>query len=384
MALEFFIEPHPEEAKVRAATAALVATAVRPYAIQDDQRNFFRRAAFDAVARLGYHCLSQPAEFGGGGLPHRCYYSFLEELARASLSVTVSVSVTNLVQGAISTFGNAEQKDFYLRQLTSGKWLGAFSLSEPGAGSDAASLRLSVRRTTGGYVLNGNKCWCSNAGDADLYLVMGRTGEHKTHGISSFLVPKDTKGFRVGKQEKKLGLRGSTLAELVFEECFIPESQRLGAEGQGLAVALSQLDAGRIAIGTIGIGAAIESIDRAWRFLDAGTAEFPEGMRQTLAEHYAHTLAARGLVVQAAARKDRGETITVIAAATKLLGSDLAVRVANDAVQFMGTAGVTRAYEVERILRDAKALQIVEGTNQIQRRVLAREVGEMMTDPAQA
>jgi alkylation response protein AidB-like acyl-CoA dehydrogenase len=286
--------------------------------------------------------------------------------------------VTNLVQGAIAAFGNPGQKDTYLRRLTGGEWLGAFSLSEPQSGSDAAGLRLAAKPVSGGYRLNGNKVWCSNAGHADLYLVMARTGEHRTKGITSFLVPKDSAGFRIGKLEKKLGLRGSTLAELVFEDCFVAEAQRLGGEGDGFSVALSQLDAGRISIGTVGVGAAIDALERAWRYLKQHPEHFGEGVQQIFAEHFAGILAVKSMIREVSARKDRGQNISALGSAIKLLGSDLAVRVAGDAVGCMGEAGVCREYEVERILRDAKALQIVEGTNQIQRLVLSRELAAMI------
>ena len=294
----------------------------------------------------------------------------MEELARASLSLSVSVSVTNLVQGAVAAFGNADQKNAYLRPLITGEKLGAFSLSEPHAGSDAASLRLSAKKVDGGYVLNGSKCWCSNAGYADLYLVMGRTAEAKTRGITAFLVPAHTTGFRIGKMEKKLGLRASTLAELVFEDCFIPDAQRLGEEGQGFEVALSQLDAGRIAIGVVGIAAALEAIEVTW------SGDLSEGDRHIFAGHFAEVVAARTLLAAAASRRDRREEFATFASSLKLLGSDLAVKVSHDAVHFLGYDGCRSGSTVERLLRDSKALQIVEGTNQIQRLVLSRKLDE--------
>ena len=334
------------------------------------------------MARLGLTSLLVPKKYGGSEVSARCYYACLEELSCASPAMTIVAGVTNLMQGALVQFGNEAQQRDYLPRLVTGEWLGAFSLSEPNSGSDAASLKLAARQAPGGYLLNGTKMWCSNAGHADFYLVMGRTAPHKTRGITAFLVPKSTPGFRVGKMEKKLGLRASSLAELIFEDCFIPESQRLAAEGQGLEVALSQLDAGRVTIGAAGVGIATEALERVWRFRTKqeknGGESFGEGTQQMLAEHLAYIQAARALVRDAATLKDQGERITVIAAQVKLLGSDLAVRVAQDAVHFMGEAGYLRENDVERMLRDAKALQIVEGTNQIQRMLLAREIKDMM------
>lgn len=382
MSLEFYPEPQADEAKVRETARRFAERHLRPTAREDDVSCQFRRELFNEAARQGLTSLLVPRRYGGGEQSARCYYACLEEISRASPSMTVTMAVTNLIQGALVEFGDDRQKAEYLPRLVKGEWLGAFSLSEPSSGSDAASLRLAVKKAPGGYRVTGTKVWCSSAGHADFYLVMGRTGPDGAKGITAFLVPKDAPGFRVGKQEKKLGLRASSLAELVFEDCFLPEAQRLAGEGEGLVVALSQLDAGRITIGTTGVGIAIEALERAWAFLSArearGEEKFEDGSRQALAEHYAQIQAVRGLVGQAAILKDRGESITTIAAEAKLLGSDLAVRVAGDAIHFMGYAGALEENEVERLLRDAKALQIVEGTNQIQRLLLARQIKEMM------
>lgn len=371
-----------DEARTRETAREFADRYLRPTAIADDEQAHFRRDVFAEMARLGLTSLLVPKKYGGSEVSARCYYACLEELSCASPAMTIVAGVTNLMQGALVQFGNEAQQRDYLPRLVTGEWLGAFSLSEPNSGSDAASLKLAARQAPGGYLLNGTKMWCSNAGHADFYLVMGRTAPHKTRGITAFLVPKSTPGFRVGKMEKKLGLRASSLAELIFEDCFIPESQRLAAEGQGLEVALSQLDAGRVTIGAAGVGIATEALERVWRFRTKqeknGGESFGEGTQQMLAEHLAYIQAARALVRDAATLKDQGERITVIAAQVKLLGSDLAVRVAQDAVHFMGEAGYLRENDVERMLRDAKALQIVEGTNQIQRMLLAREIKDMM------
>jgi len=378
MAVRFFPEVQDDELQARRKTADFVNQVVRPTVDDDDAKGVFRRSLFDQVSKLGFHAFTHPKKYGGYEGSHRVYYAFLEELGRGSLSLSVAVSVTNLVQGALSAFGNEAQKDRYLKPLTAGKLLGAFSLSEPQSGSDAASLRLAAKATTGGYVLTGNKAWCSNAGHADLYLVMARTGPHKTKGITSFLVPADTKGFRIGKKEKKLGLRASSLAELVFEDCFIPAEQRLGEEGQGFKVALSQLDAGRISIGAAGIAATTEAMEIAWgHFVKQD--DFPEGLQHVFADHYSKLLSVKALIAQAAVWRDHGTPIGVLASAVKLLASDLAVATCHDAVHYMGYAGCRFGSGVERLLRDSKALQIVEGTNQIQRLVLARNLDEILT-----
>lgn len=379
MALIFYPEPTGDEQKIRGLAREFTDAHLRPFAIEDDEKCRFRREAFDEAAKRGLTSLLVPKHFGGQGLSARTYYGCLEEIARGSLSMAVTLGVTNLVQGALISLGSDRQKKDYLPRLASGEWLGAFSLSEAGAGSDAASLRTVAKKVDGGYRVTGTKMWCSNGGYADLYLLMARTGEHKTRGVSSFLVRKGQAGFRIGKQENKLGLRASSLAELIFEDCFVKEEDRVGQEGDGLAVALSQLDGGRITIGTIGIGAAIEAIERVWRHHEKHPTPTSEGVRLGLAGYFAEIAAVRALITAAALAKDEGRTLTALAAQAKLLGSDIAMKVASDAVEWMGEKGYTRAGEVERILRDVKALQIVEGTNQIQRVVLARQMEEMLS-----
>jgi len=241
-------------------------------------------------------------------------------------------------------------------------------------------LRLRVTPVDGGYRLTGTKVWCSSAGEADAYLVMGRTGEHRTRGITAFAIPATTKGFRVGKREQKLGLCASPLAELVFEDAFVPATQRLGAEGDGLAVALSQLDPGRVTIGVVGLAVAVESITLATRLLNARAARTGEAVEEfawaLLGQRLAEAAAVRTLVAEAARARDEKRSLTMVASATKLLGSDLAMRTADDCLTLCGPEGVARSVGLERLFRDAKALQIVEGTNQIQRMVLGRAVQE--------
>ena len=374
MPLTFPLAIEDDEKQVREKTAKFVDQHIRPTVEQDDATSRYRRELFDGVAQLGFHAFPHPVQYGGKAGSYRCYYAFLEELGRGSLALSVSVGVTNLVQGALVEFGTEEQKERFLKPLTSGKYLGAFSLSEPQSGSDASALRLAARKKQGGYVFNGTKIWCSNAGHADLYLVMARTGEHKTRGISSFLVPANTPGFRIGKQEKKLGLRASTLAELVFEDCFIPQDQLLGEEGTGFQVALSQLDAGRISISAAGIAAATEALERALQYSHS------EGTRDLFAEHFAKILSLKTMLTVAAQNRDAGIPITVLASSLKLLSSDVAVQVCHDAVHMLGYDGVRSGSGVERLLRDAKALQIVEGTNQVQRLVLARHLDTLLKE----
>jgi alkylation response protein AidB-like acyl-CoA dehydrogenase len=379
--LTFFPEPEAIEKDVRLKARAFAERTLRVTAIADDESGTFRREYFTEAGALGFAGMMVPAAYSGQGQTSHAFYSLQEELARGSAAFGVAAGVTNLPQGAILEFGSTEQKKKWLPPLAKGQWLGAFSLSEPQSGSDAAGLRLAAKKVAGGYRLNGTKLWCSNAGLADCYLVMARTGVERYKGVTAFVVLKDTPGFRVGKQEKKMGLRASTLAELIFEDAFVPESHRIGAEGQGFEVALTQLDSGRISIAAAGLGLAIESLERVWQYLldrKKRGFEVNEGDKILLADHYAMAQSIRLSIREAARLKDSGMRFSSMASQVKLLGSDLAVRTASDVVMLMGELGYTREAEVERLLRDAKALQIVEGTNQIQRTLLAREMENMM------
>lgn len=362
----YFHPISPAETAVREKAKSIVDQTLRPFAKEDDQKCFFRRSAYQELAKAGLIAISAPKAFGGGNESYRCYYAVIEEIARASAAMAVTAGVTNLVQGALINFGTDDQRKKHLTKLVTGEAIGAFSLSEPGAGSDAASLKCAAKKVKDRYVVTGTKLWCSTAGEADLYLLMARTGEHRYKGITSFLVSKDTPGFKVGKQEKKMGLRASPLAELIFEEAEIPVENRIGEEGEGLKVALSQLDYGRISIGAVGGALAGEAIDV------ASTVVKDQNALEFLADHYARWQSVKLLVGEAAGLRDAKKPLTAIASMTKLLGSDLAVAASSDALTLLGPLGATDAYPVERYLRDAKALQIVEGANQIQRTLLAR------------
>lgn len=373
MPLHFFDEKASEVKHIAEQAKDCADSLLRPTAIEDDTQCHFRKEIFQALADKQLTSISLPKEFGGLGLSSTVFFAAIEELAKASPSMAIVVGVTNLIQGGISQFGSIHQKEKYLTKLVSGEWLGAFSLSESGSGSDAAGLKLQAKKSKGGYILNGSKLWCSNAGYADLYLVMARTSEDKTKGITSFLVSSDMPGFKVGKQEKKLGLRASSLAELVFENCFVPDERRLGDEGQGIQIALSQLDAGRISIGTVGAGITAEVIERAWNSI----AE--EGIKQEFSTYYAGLQALKSLIMLTAKEKDRGTVISVLSSQVKLLGSELAMASSSYAMTAMGYEGALREKEVERYFRDSKALQIVEGTNQIQRLVLMRALNAQLS-----
>ncbi len=378
MPLPLFPPPGSEEIHWRSVAKKFADEVLRPSALEDDENCLFRRESFDELAKRALTAVSFPKEVGGQGAPYSCFYSVIEEIARGSMSMAVTLGVTTLVEGAVHQFGTLQQKERFLRPLTAGKIIGAFSLSEPHSGSDASALICRAKKVDGGYRLTGTKCWVSTAGSADIYLVMTRTGEHKSKGITAFLIPKETMGFHAGKQEKKLGLRASPLAELIFEDAFVPDEQRLGKDGEGLAVALSQLDAGRATIGAGGVGLATESLEKGWAWMQArdkkGEAAFEPIAKQSLAQLYTEIQGARALISALGLARDRGEAITLIAAQAKLLGSDTSVRVCSEVMNWVGEAAGSHATGLERLLRDARALPIVEGTNQIQRLVIAREM----------
>ncbi len=378
MRLPLFPPPEAEEKKWREVTRKFADEVVRPTVLNDEKERRFRRDHFEEAARRGLTSIAFPKEWGGQAATYQSFYGSIEELARASMSLSVTVGVTTLVEGALLKFGNTMQKERFLRPLLAGKMLGAFSLSEPHSGSDAAALRCAAVKADGGYRVTGTKCWVSTAGQADVYLLMARTGEHKAKGITSFLVPKDTKGFHVGKQEQKLGLHSSPLAELIFEDSFLPSELRLGEEGLGLEVALSQLDAGRVTIGAGGVGLASESIELAWRFLKLREQKhgipFEPIAQQSLAALYTELQGARALVSAAGISRTRGEDFTLIAAQAKMLGSDVGLKVCSEVMTWVGEPAAVFENGFERLLRDVRALPIVEGTNQIQKIVIAREM----------
>ena len=378
------IVPPPSEAEKtwRSIARGFADEILRPSALADEEAHRFRRDFFEEAAKRGLASIAFPPEYGGRGQAFVCFYAAMEEVARASMSMAVTLGVTTLVEGAILQYGDDAQKDRFLRPLLAGKMIGAFSLSEPHSGSDAAALRCAAKKVDGGYRITGTKCWVSTAGHADVYLLMARTGEPKSKGITSFLVPKETKGLHVGKQEKKLGLKASPLAELIFEDAFVPDELRLGEEGEGLAVALSQLDAGRVTIGAGGVGIAAEAVEHAWRFMRAREKEFGVPFepiaQQALAQLYTEVQSARALVQAAGQSRDRKENFTLIAAQAKMWGSDVSVRVASEVLTWCGEGAIAMEAGLERLLRDSRALPIVEGTNQIQKLVIAREMENVL------
>lgn len=365
-------------ALVEAARGAAV-DAIGPTVKEDDEAERFRPEIFTKLGAAGLCGVPTPEAWGGLGLGYVEYALVLEEIAKVAPSWAVCVAVNGLPQIILTTFGNEEQRTRFLPGLAAGELLGAFALSEPGSGSDAASLRTTAVRDSDHYVLNGTKFWITHGGYADVYVVMARTGGPGPKGVSAFLVEKGSPGLGYGKKEEKMGLRASPTVELVLENCRVPVANRLGAEGDGFRVAMSALDSGRITIAATSVGLAQAALDCAAAYacerkqFDTAIIDF-QGVGFMLADMAARIEAARLLVHKAAWLRDNGHPYAHIAAMAKCVATDSAMAVSTDAVQVLGGYGYTREYPVERLMRDAKVMQIVEGTNQVQRVVIARHL----------
>lgn len=340
----------------------------------EDPADLYRK-----LAELGLTGLAYPEEYGGGGLPYSSYLTVVEEIARAYLGFAIGLSVHTLCAFAVNGFGTAELKSDVLSRLCSGEWFGAYSLSEPHSGSDAAALSTKAQREGDAYRLSGSKVFCTRGDEADAVLVMARTGEEGSKGISAFIVEKGTEGFRGSKKEDKMGWRSSPTWMLTLDDAIVPASRLVGHEGQGFRIALASLDSGRLGIAACSIGLAQRALDEAIRF--TGEREqfgkplsSNQAIQFMLADMATQISAGRALYRHAAALRDAGEDYAIEAAQAKLFCSDIAMRVTTDAVQLHGGYGYITEYPVERLMREAKGLQIVEGTNQIQRLVIGRRL----------
>lgn len=368
-----------DQLALAAAAAETARRVLGPTLKEDDEAERFRKEHLAALGEAGLCGVATPEAFGGLGLGYREYAIVLEEIARVSASYAVSVAVTGLPQIILAQHGSPEQQARWLPGLAAGELLGAFALSEPGAGSDAASLRTTARREGGAYVLDGTKFWITHGGVADVYVVMARTGGPGAKGISAFLLPAGTPGLSYGKKEEKMGLRASPTVELVLEGCRLPEDHRIGPEGAGFQVAMGALDGGRITIGAVAVGLCQAALDVAVPYA-MQRQQFGQpiidhqGVGFLLADMACRTEAARLLVHKAAVLRDAGRPYTDIASMAKCVATDAAMAVTQDAVQVLGGYGYTREYPVERYMRDAKVMQIVEGTNQVQRLLIARHL----------
>lgn len=342
----------------------------------------FPRETFRLLGRSGLLGLPYPERWGGGGQPYEVYLQVVEELARAWLAVGLGVSVHTLACFPLATAGTPQQQERWLPSLLGGDLLGAYCLSEPQSGSDAAALATRAAAGDGGYRIDGVKAWISHAGQADFYSVFARTsgepsGPERAHGISCLHVPAGTGGVSAGPAERKMGMRASVTAQMIFDGARVPADHLIGDEGSGFAIALAALDAGRLGIAACATGLAQAALDTATgyarerRQFGQPIIDF-EGLSFLLADMATAVEAARALYLAAARRKDAGQPFTAQAAMAKLFATDTAMRVATDAVQVLGGYGYVEDFPAERYLREAKVLQIVEGTNQIQRLVIAR------------
>ncbi|MGW0374483.1 acyl-CoA dehydrogenase family protein [Streptomyces coeruleorubidus] len=352
---------------------------IAPKAAEEEDAGRFPRELFTLLSRSGLLGLPYDSEYGGGDQPYEAYLQVLEELAAARLTVGLGVSVHTLASYALAAYGTKEQQVEHLPAMLGGGLLGAYCLSEPHSGSDAAALRTKAVRDGDAWVITGTKAWITHGGIADFYTVMARTGEEGPRGITAFLVPGDAPGLSAAPPEKKMGMKGSPTAQVHFDGVRVGDDRRIGEEGQGLAIALSALDSGRLGIAACAIGVAQAALGEALAYaterrqFGKPIADF-QGLRFMLADMATQIEAGRALYLAAARLRDAGRPFAMQAAMAKLHCTDTAMRVTTDAVQILGGYGYTADFPAERYMREAKVLQIVEGTNQIQRMVIARHL----------
>ncbi|MFE9839593.1 acyl-CoA dehydrogenase family protein [Streptomyces sp. NPDC005551] len=352
---------------------------IAPGAAEEEDAGRFPRHVFGLLSESGLLGLPYDAEHGGGDQPYEVYLQILEELAAARLTVGLGVSVHTLACHALANYGTKEQRTEHLPAMLGGGLLGAYCLSEPSSGSDAASLRTKAVRDGDDWVITGTKAWITHGGIADFYTVLARTGGEGARGISAFLVPGDAEGLSAALPEKKMGMKGSPTAQVHFDGVRVGDDRRIGDEGQGFAIALSALDSGRLGIAACAVGVAQAALDEAVAYA-TGRQQFGrpvsdfQGLRFMLADMATQIEAGRALYLAAARLRDAGRPFAKQAAMAKLLCTDAAMKVTTDAVQVLGGYGYTADFPAERYMREAKVLQIVEGTNQIQRMVIARHL----------
>ncbi len=351
---------------------------VKPLAAEIDEQERFPLETVKKMSKLGIMGIPIPREYGGAGSTNLIYSMCVEELSRVCATTGVVVSAhTSLCCMPILENGSEEQKKKYLPKLASGEWIGAFGLTEPNAGTDAAGQQTFAVLDGDHYVLNGNKIFITNAEYAHVYIIFAMTDKSKgTHGISAFIVEKDFPGFSVGKKELKMGIRGSATCELVLENCIVPKENLLGREGQGFKIAMKTLDGGRVGIASQALGIAQGAMDETIKYTKERK-QFGRSLSQfqntqfQMADMQVRVDAARLLVRRASSLKDAGQDYTMASAEAKLFAAETAMFVTTKAVQYHGGYGYTREYPVERMMRDAKITEIYEGTSEVQRMVIA-------------
>ena len=373
--------PTPEAADLIDLVREIAGKEMHPRVDDAERTGTFPRDVFLTLGRAGLLGLSYPEEYGGGAQPYEVYLQVLEEIGAAWASVGVGTSVHALSCFGLFHAGSGDQKQAWLPDLLGGDLLGAYCLSEAHAGSDPAAMRTRAVREGDDYVITGAKAWITHAGHADFYQVMARTSDDGGRGISCFLVPADSPGLTADKPEDKMGLMGSTTATMLFDGVRVPGDRRLGAEGQGLPIALAGLDSGRLGIAAVATGVAQSALDVAVRYAKEREAFGQpiighQGLAFLLADMEAAVQSARATYLYAARLKDAGRPFSRQAAVAKLVATDNAMKVTTDAVQVLGGAGYTKDFPVERYMRETKVMQIFEGTNQIQRMVIARDLAK--------
>ena len=371
----------PEQVQLRREVREFAAREIAPHVMEWDEAQTFPLEVIKKLGALGYMGSIFPEEFGGAGLSYVDYSIIIEELSRVDGSVGIILAAhTSLCANHIFKAGTEDQKRRYIPKLASGEWIGCWSLTEPEAGSDAAGTRSTAVRDGEFWVLNGSKTFTTNAHYADVCVGMAVTARGaQQHGISAFIFEKDTPGFRTGKKENKLGLRASATGEVIFQNCRLPQLQLLGKEGEGFVDSLRILDGGRVSIAALSIGMAQGAYDAALKYskirkqFGRPISEF-QAIQHKLVDMATAIDAARLLNYRAAAMLDRGQRVTKESAMAKLFASEAAVRIADEAVQIYGGYGFIKDYPVEKFYRDVKLCTIGEGTSEIQRLVIARQL----------
>lgn len=368
--------PSAEAHELIALTRDIADKLLDPIVDAHEKAETYPDGVFAQLGAAGLLSLPQPEEWGGGGQPFEVYLQVLEEIAARWAAVAVAVSVHSLSSHPLLTFGTDEQKSRWLPGMLSGAQIGAYSLSEPQAGSDAAALRCAAVRHDDHYVINGSKSWITHGGVADFYTLFARTGDGPK-GISCFLVPGDLDGLSFGAPEEKMGLHAVPTTAAFYDDARLDAELLIGVEGQGLSIAFSALDSGRLGIAAVAVGIAQAALDEATRYANERTTFGRkiidhQGLAFLLADMSAAVVSARATYLDAARRRDQGLPYGAQASVAKLVATDAAMKVSTDAVQVLGGVGYTRDFRPERYMREAKITQIFEGTNQIQRLVIAR------------
>jgi alkylation response protein AidB-like acyl-CoA dehydrogenase len=370
-----------EQVHLKKSVREFAESEIAPNVMKWDEAGEFPLCTIKELGKLGLLGTVFPAEYGGAGMGYVEYVTAIEELSRVDGSVGIIVAAhTSLCSNHIFLAGSEAQKKKYLSKLATGEWLGAWGLTEPSSGSDAGSARMTASKARGGWVLNGTKTFITNGHYADVLVVIAVTDRAAhTHGLSAFIVEKDAKGFRPGKKENKLGLRASDTSELIFEDCFLPAENLLGKEGDGFIDAMRVLDGGRISIAALSLGMAEGAYGAALNYskerkqFGKAISEY-QAIQWKLADMATEIEAAKLLTLRAAAMKDAGMKTTLESSMAKLYASEVAVRCANEGVQIHGGYGFIKDYPAEKFYRDVKLCTIGEGTSEIQRMVIARQL----------